>query len=60
MIRNDDIPIGFTMELAQNQKSMAKFASLSEPARQSIIDGAKNMKSREEMQRYVETGFETR
>ena len=54
MINNQELPIGFTMELAQHPDILNEFASLTKPEQQSLIDGARNVASREEMRAYVE------
>lgn len=57
MINNQELPIGFTMELAQHPDVLNKFAQLSEIERSSIVEGAKDMHSRNEMRNYVENMF---
>lgn len=54
MIRNEELPIGFTMELAQHSDILNKFSNLSKPSQDQIINGARNVKSRDEMRNYVE------
>lgn len=56
MIDNSDLPIGFTMELAQHSDILNRFAGLPEAQRNSIIDGARSVDSRE-MRNYVESIF---
>ena len=48
-----DLPMGFTMMLAENEKAMKKFAGLCDEKRKEIIDGTHNIKTKEEMRRYV-------
>jgi hypothetical protein len=57
MIDNSDLPIGFTMELAQHSEILNRFAGLSEAERNSIVDGARSIESRNEMRNYVESIF---
>jgi hypothetical protein len=57
MIDNSDLPIGFTMELAQHSEILNRFAGLPETQRNSIIDGARSIESRNEMRNYVESIF---
>ncbi len=57
MIDNQELPIGFTMELAQHSDILNKFSQLSEAERTRIIEGARNVSSREEMRSYVENMF---
>ncbi len=52
-MKRDEIPVGFSMALAQNPDAMQKFAMLSEDKKQRIIEGTHSVKSREEMHRYV-------
>ncbi len=49
-----EIPVGFSMALAQNPEAMEKFANLSEDIKQKIIDGTHTVNSRQEMHRYVD------
>ena len=57
MIDNSDLPIGYTMELAQHSDILNRFAGLPEAQRNSIIDGARSVDSRDEMRNYVESIF---
>ncbi|HAN22091.1 MAG: hypothetical protein A2Y15_03810 [Clostridiales bacterium GWF2_36_10] len=50
----DGIPLGFGMALAQNSHALDYFSSLSDSQRQTIIDGTHNIRSKQEMQRYVQ------
>ena len=56
-MRNEDIPIGFTMELAQHENALSAFSSLTSDQQRQVIDGAKQMKTRQEMRNYVENQF---
>lgn len=58
MIDNQDLPIGFTMELAQHSDVLNRFAGLSEEEQLPIINGARGVSSREEMRSYVENMFQ--
>ncbi len=49
-----EMPVGFSMALAQNPKAMEKFAKLSEDKKQEIIEGTHSINSRNEMHRYVD------
>lgn len=57
MIDNEELPIGFTMELAMHSDVLAHFSQLPETTQQSIIDGARKVGSRSEMREYVESIF---
>lgn len=54
MINNHELPIGFTMELAQHSDVLNHFAQLSEAEQTSIVNGAREVSSRDEMRDYVE------
>ena len=58
MIDKQELPIGFTMELAEHLDVLRKFSALPEEAQQAYIDGASRVNSREEMRSYVENMFE--
>lgn len=55
MINNRELPIGFTMELAQHSDSLILFSNMTESEQQSIINQARNVKSRDEMRHLVES-----
>ncbi len=57
MINNNELPIGFTMELAMHSDILNKFALLSKEEQASIVDGARQVKSHNEMRSYVENMF---
>lgn len=57
MIDNQELPIGFTMELAQHSDTLNRFAQLSKAEQESIVNGAREVKTRNEMRNYVETMF---
>ncbi len=52
-MKNYEMPVGFSMALALNSEAMQKFAMADEQQKQKIIDGAHNIKSKEEMQQYI-------
>lgn len=54
MINNDELPIGFTMELAQHSDALIQFSNMSDTRQQAVIAGAKQVNSRQEMRSYVE------
>ena len=56
-INNDELPIGFTMELAMHSDALNRFAGLSKPEQERIVDGARTIESRQEMRNYVENMF---
>lgn len=57
MINNEELPIGFTMELAQHSDILNSFSKLSYEEQQKVIDGARNINSKNEMRNYVENIF---
>ena len=57
MINNEELPIGFTMELAMHSDALTHFSALSKPEQDSIVDGARNINSKQEMRDYVESIF---
>ena len=52
-MQRDEVPLGFSMALAQNPDAMQKFAMLSEEKKKQIIYGTHSVKSRQEMHEYV-------
>ena len=54
MIDNEELPIGFTMELAQHSDVLNDFSKLDETRKKELIDGAREIKTRDEMRSYVE------
>ena len=57
MINNEELPIGFTMELAMHSDKLNQFAQLPKNQQDSIVDGARQVNSKNEMRSYVETMF---
>lgn len=55
MIDNQELPIGFTMELAMHMDIMKTFAAMPKERQEAIVEGARQIKSREEMKSYVES-----
>ena len=52
-MKRNDMPVGFSMALAQNPKAMQKFALLDETQKQDIINGTHAVRSKQEMHEYV-------
>ncbi len=52
-MKREEMPIGFSMALAQNPDAMQKFAMLDENKKQEIINGTHSVKSKQEMHEYV-------
>lgn len=57
MINNEELPIGFTMELAMHSDVLNRFANLPETEKQSVIEGARRITSHNAMRDYVESMF---
>lgn len=57
MIKNEELPIGFTMELAMHSDALNRFSKLSKPEQDALVEGARQVHSREEMRSYVESMF---
>lgn len=47
------MPVGFSMVLSMNPYAMQKFATLDETQKQSILAGTHDIRSKEEMRKYV-------
>lgn len=58
MIENQELPIGFTMELAQHSDTLNEFAKLPKAEQDTIVNSARQIHSREEMRSFVETMFQ--
>lgn len=57
MINNEELPIGFTMALAQHSDALNHFSHLSKEEQQNVINEARTKHTREEMRNYVENMF---
>ncbi len=53
IFKNTEIPMGFSMALAQNLPAMQYFAGLSENQRNQIVKQTHQIQSKEEMQSFV-------
>jgi len=52
-LRRGEVPLGFGMALAENLSAMKAFSDMSEEKQKQIIEGTKRVKSKTEMQEYV-------
>ena len=52
-MKREEMPVGFSMALAQNPEAMKIFALLDEDKKKQIIDGTHSVKSKQEMHEYV-------
>ena len=50
-----DVPLGLGMAFAQNVQAMNQFASLSKEQQQAILNKAGTIKSKQEMQSFVQS-----
>ena len=53
-VNGKDIPLGFGMALAQNSDAMNRFCAMSEEQRRQLIEGTHSVRSKKEMQAYVD------
>ncbi len=53
MIPNE-LPLGFGAALARDPEAMARFAGLPESEQQAILEGVRAVRSKQEMQSYIE------
>lgn len=60
LIDNRELPIGFTMELAMHSDILNRFSHLSKQEQDSVIQGARQVTSHNEMRNYVESMFDGR
>lgn len=55
MIDNHELPIGFTMELAQHSDILNSFSKMDKSEQDTIVEKARGIHSRDEMRNYVES-----
>lgn len=48
-----ELPIGFSMALAQDEAAMKQFSTMPEAKKQAILQRARNVNSKQEMQQLV-------
>lgn len=53
-MNHNEMPVGFSMALAQNPEAMKKFSMLSEEKKTEIINGTRYVKSSREMHEYID------
>ena len=49
-----NVPIGFGMELVQNETAMERYAALDESERQALLEQASSITTREEMRQFID------
>lgn len=58
MINNEELPIGFTMALAQHSDALNQFSQLTREEQEKVISRARTKHTKEEMRNYVENMFQ--
>ena len=53
MAKKGDVPLGFAMALAQDERAMRRYGALTEPERQTVIQKVHAVTSKREMQQLV-------
>ena len=53
MDEEKEIPLGLAFQMAMNEKAMAHFSAMSEKEKENIIERARNVKSKQEMEGLV-------
>ena len=53
-MEQQELPLGFGMALAQHPDAMARFSAMSEAEQKAFIDGTHAVRSKQEMQAYIE------
>ena len=53
MVKEDGLPLGLGFGLAMNEKAIDSFASMNEEEKKQVIEAARGMTSKEEMQDLV-------
>ena len=51
---NTNMPMGFTFSMSSNEKSMNNFARMSEEERAQVIQKARNVSSKHEMEKLIQ------
>ncbi|HKM33906.1 MAG TPA: hypothetical protein VJY54_04090 [Lachnospiraceae bacterium] len=51
---NNEIPLGLGLGLSMNEKAMSEFAGMNESEKEQVIDKAKNVQSKQEMQHLIQ------
>lgn len=48
-----DLPLGLGFSLAMNQDAMSKFSNLSDNEKRQVIESARNIQSKQQMEQFV-------
>lgn len=54
MVKDDGLPLGLGFGLAMNEEAMSSFASMTEEEKRQVIEAARGVSSKEEMQNLVQ------
>lgn len=49
-----ELPLGLAFQMAMNEKAFARFSAMDEQEKQGVIEQAKNVRSKREMERLVD------
>lgn len=50
---NMDMPVGFAFRLGMNEKAMENFAKMTEDEKRQVLEAARGVESKAEMERFV-------
>lgn len=53
MREEKEMPLGLAFQLSMNEKAMENFARMTDAEKQSVLNAAKNVESKEEMRQIV-------
>lgn len=56
-MKDEELPVGFSMELAKHLDVLTRFSNLSDSEREAVIEKARHISSKDEMRNYVESSF---
>lgn len=56
-MEKEELPIGFSMELAKHLDALNRFSSLSDSEKKAVIERARQITSKQEMRNFVASGF---
>lgn len=51
----NDMPLGFSFSLATNQNAMEKFASMTDPEKRQVLETARSIRSKQQMEHFVDS-----
>lgn len=54
MINDRDMPMGFAFQMAMNEKALNNFAKMTEEEKRQVLEAARNVSSKQQMQSIVE------